>query len=600
MTDILRNPSMDLEEMIPVDQFFDAYLAQLEAAGTNSAYNPGAPPGDIGQYIPKLEQASSDSSTSARPDQVGGGPPGRSSYEGLHSASLPMSTANNDGSIAVSPYHHHPLQQQRVVPHHHQQQQPPQTGGMYIGPHVSHPQTGGGSNPAIAMSAYTRGSGIAMRGPSEYGAGAESRAENQQQRRFMFEHGTGGLPQLGHPHPHHAAAGQQQERQQPGGELQDQHGGSLDMGEGTQDMYSVGMGGSRSRKSRHRTPRQQQLNKQAQQRYRERKKAKALEMESAVETLTTQIVELKTVREEKAALEEKTLQLERSLLEKEAELQRVRSEIVAAKRTSEKDSNCSELSSVNYEIDKVSGGEMEQFHDKVEDLKNFMQKARLDSASLSNPTMESLSDDVLREVSKRVDAVCLSCMKLMRLEGPDLGELMSLNNGRIIVNADDHEHWIRIATMLKLNDDQKKRGLMLRDQHAVKMESIYGARQDMNLEAISLLLPSDQGGRAPAMSKVSCFSFGSFFHRASHRSRTAQVLENLKSNLRDEQKAVSELEYMVFHRVLNPIQGGWFTLGCYPHHCDCLKLLNTVHELYGEAIGNGGKANGFRGDPEKC
>ena len=52
-------------------------------------------------------------------------------------------------------------------------------------------------------------------------------------------------------------------------------------------------------------------------------------------------------------------------MEKEAELQRVKSEIVAAKRTSEKDSNCSELSSVNYEIDKVSGGEMEQFHDKV-------------------------------------------------------------------------------------------------------------------------------------------------------------------------------------------------------------------------------------------
>jgi len=214
------------------------------------------------------------------------------------------------------------------------------------------------------------------------------------------------------------------------------------------------------------------------------------------------------------------------------------------------------------------------------ELEAFMVENRIDVDSLPDPNGD-LDGNLVKRVWEHVEAVCKACTLATRHEGPDIWKMITAGVDRVQLEPATRETWLERARKINMSADQKKRALILREEQAKKLEATFLARQNLNLEAIALLLPANQGGHAPQTGgdKLGCFSFPSFLQRSSHRAKTSYVLDKLKANLREEQKVFAEMEYLTFHRVLNPVQSAWFLTMSYPGHCDCLSLLNATYEL---------------------
>lgn len=68
-----------------------------------------------------------------------------------------------------------------------------------------------------------------------------------------------------------------------------------------------------------------------------------------------------------------------------------------------------------------------------------------------------------------------------------------------------------------------------------------------------------------------------FFTRYRHAFDTAHVLRRLRGNLVEEQKALAELDYLVYVKLLDPVQLSRCVLTSFPQHCDVVSLLNAIH-----------------------
>lgn len=341
-----------------------------------------------------------------------------------------------------------------------------------------------------------------------------------------------------------------------------------------------GSGKTSVSRNRNRTVRQQALNKQAQQRYRQRKKARAVQLEHTVQALSSEIDQLKAVREEKQALEERALELEKALLEKEAEVQQLKCQSVQ-KKSQQKSSDGSDASSTEVDSNTKTGPSQlaNDFHKKVQDLKDLLHQQGIAPSQLASPHSQDMSGPVAKEVAKQLAEVCGLCMRLVRIDGPNVWDLIQAETSRTIsLDAIGEEQWFRIAASLQLTEEQVRTASLIRDECVKRLERIYINRQNLNLEAIGLLLPAEHGGKAPRLGKLGCFILGSLITRTKHSKKTHAVLEQLKENLREEQKLLADVDYMTYHRVVNPLQGAWAVLGLYPNHCDCLCLLNAIHE----------------------
>lgn len=84
------------------------------------------------------------------------------------------------------------------------------------------------------------------------------------------------------------------------------------------DNYEVSQVSSQLNSKRN--AKQQQQNKQAQQRYRERRKMKFVEMESTIDSLSNQLMDMTNVKNQNALLKNKTSDLENLLKQKEREI----------------------------------------------------------------------------------------------------------------------------------------------------------------------------------------------------------------------------------------------------------------------------------------
>ncbi|GMH40634.1 hypothetical protein BSKO_08538 [Bryopsis sp. KO-2023] len=527
--DFNRAPSMDLDEYMPVDNFFDNYITQLENTGTNSFVS---------------SQRATPGLHDAKPNLLPTGqiPSAPYNVRGQPLSGVPV--ANN----LVDPY---------------QQQQ--QGCGLASG------SLSGMLNPTAPFDAQPQQ--MLPRVKEDYAT----------QHQPDFSGGYVGRPntaldvgQVGYmtssPFTSSASGGASVPFPTPGQVVTSTEPSKLPTVRGKPVAFG---------RNRNRTVRQQTLNKQAQQRYRQRKKAKAVELELAVESLSEEIQQLKAVREEKRLLEERTMELERNLLEKEAEIERIKIQNVS-KKGSEKDSNCSDMSSTDLEkdVDREPSRQAAEFHSRVRDLEDLLRKRMLQPSQRSDPSTRDVSEPVLKEVSKGVYEVCMMCVRVLRLDGPNLWDLIQGKvGGGLQFEPHGRDRWMEIAESLQLSADQMKLAAMLRNQHLQKFEKISIERQALNLQTIALLLPSEQGGHAPVFGKISCFSISGFIQRSKHSSKTHQALDKLKHNLREEQKLISELEYMTFNRIMNPIQGAWAILSSYPLHCDCLTLLEAICEL---------------------
>lgn len=500
LPDPKRTLSMELDEMIPVDQFFEDYLNRLQSSALSEDINPYAVGGvhRAPSNIP-LDAISGPEAKMQSAEVYGG------------SSEAPMNYTN-----FMEPPPSQSFAAEAVGSN-------TQQGGVFLDPTYFDERPSQGFN-----APFTAGESMGN---------------------FSGAPFAEGLPTYGHP------------------------------GDST-DTSAVGYS---TKKGRHKSARQQQLNKLAQQRYRERKKAKALGLEQTVNALTEQLSQLSTVKQEKLALEEKNLLLEKKLIEKEAELQTVRIQLEEARRGA---GNNTEMSSVvkDERVVKEVGVDSRPaklFHKKVKDLQKYLKNNNLDPSYLVNPLDDSIPKKAVDDIYHLVGDVCMTCMQLTRHDGPDLWDLITASLDSKQRESHDRVMWRSIARSLKLGKEQMNSALNLREQHLAKLEKIFIQRQTLNLEAIQHLLPADQGGRAPVATPLGCLNIATFVQRLRHTAKLNTVLDKLKDNLSKEQKLNSELEYMTFYRVMSPLQGAWFTVSAYPHQCDCLEFLNAVQDLYG-------------------
>jgi hypothetical protein len=169
------------------------------------------------------------------------------------------------------------------------------------------------------------------------------------------------------------------------------------------------------------------------------------------------------------------------------------------------------------------------------------------------------------------------------MEGAHTAGLVSASIERSSGRHDTNRRWAEAARKMMFTGEQAEKVLGVRREHLRRLHRIYEDRRQVNLEAISVLLPQERGGSAPSMSVERAKSWlPSMFHRSKHASRQKDVMKKLKDNLSEEQRLASELDYLVFRRILTPVQGAWFVLLKYPAYCDSLSLCNGVAEIHGQ------------------
>lgn len=122
----------------------------------------------------------------------------------------------------------------------------------------------------------------------------------------------------------------------------------------------------------------------------------------------------------------------------------------------------------------------------------------------------------------------------------------------------------------------REHALQLRERYMGKLEQIFHTRQLLNLEAVKVLLPQEVGGLAEA-GNAQWKDAPNFFTRYRHAYNTANVLRRLRGNLVEEQKALAELDYLVYVKLLDPVQLARCILTAFPQHCDVVSLLNAIH-----------------------
>jgi hypothetical protein len=76
------------------------------------------------------------------------------------------------------------------------------------------------------------------------------------------------------------------------------------------------------------------------------------------------------------------------------------------------------------------------------------------------------------------------------------------------------------------------------------------------------------------------------------------ILDQIKDNLRKEQKTVLEMNCVTMHRILSPIQTALFLVESYPAHCDCLALANILAAQLkrNNSNSNSGNSSGSNGN----
>lgn len=356
-------------------------------------------------------------------------------------------------------------------------------------------------------------------------------------------------------------------------------------GDGDLEDMEIGEDGLPMRNRRHRTLRQQMLNKQAQQRYRERKKAKASDLEKTVAALTNQLGNMESIKLECATLQDKNQVLVSKLQDREAELERM---VYKQGRQPEymKTSSGRVLALTKPDLDPTSNHFLDelavQYEQKVKQIRELLTKYNLHNEPNCDIHGSHVPEAEVKELAALVESVNSIHSRALRMDGANVAGLVSASVGRSSGKHDANRRWANIAWKLNFTKDQLSQMLNIRCEHLDKLRTIYDDRRKVNLEAIAVLLPQDRGGSAPSLSVERAKSWlPSMFHRSKHASKQKDVMNKLQENLSAEQRLASELDYLVFRRVLTPVQGSHFILLKYPTYCDSLSLCNGVAEMQG-------------------
>ncbi|CAL8464951.1 g4486 [Coccomyxa elongata] len=367
--------------------------------------------------------------------------------------------------------------------------------------------------------------------------------------------------------------------------------------DGDGDSTPGARNGSKRQTKAKRNARQQDQNKQAQQRYRERRKQKFQEMEQALEQLQSQVQEMHTVQSNNAALQGKAKELENKLLEKEMEVEALRTALAKANTGQDvhvvgpvEKMECAPIKHQEcdrYRAEKEKRREEEtmrlqrEFAANTDTLRAFVDQHNLRNV---DPSGAGVPRDIVARVGELVSEGCQLCQSAMRAEGIKVLALMSRDVAQMahISCHIERAKWERIVDVLRLTEPQAEQLLELRKVHLRNLRELFEDRQRLNLQAMSLMLPKNVGRRqipdaSTLESRMDCMKITSSYSCvALSNVHLDSILDDIKSNLRKEQRTVMELNYTTMHKVLTPIQSGLFVVEAFPGHPDCLALGNIL------------------------
>lgn len=343
-----------------------------------------------------------------------------------------------------------------------------------------------------------------------------------------------------------------------------------------------------------RNPKQQMQNKQAQQRYRERRKQKFVEMEQAIDALAAQTKDMNILQNQNHLLQGKTTELEQIVRQKDLEVERLQQQLERRKSSGSSDSSVDVCAAVELDEDPsdayANEAERKHRHHEAEvqsyqhdwqqhvlRLKNYFERQGLQNVDLSG---ENVDPAVMQEVAKMVAQSCSTCGKAMRAEGIKVMELMVRDMEQLshIECSIKRAKWTEVLAALKLTPTQREQLMANRKAQFNKLRTVYQERQELNMQAMRLMLPRcpESQAKSGLEGKLDCMSLNGYSHTARENVDLNSVLDKIKCNLRKEQRTVMELNFVTMHRILSPLQCALFCVEAFPAHCDCLALVNIL------------------------
>ena len=379
--------------------------------------------------------------------------------------------------------------------------------------------------------------------------------------------------------------------------------------------------------------RQQQANKVAQQRYRERKKQKYAEMEKTVEDLKEKLANLQALTKRNAMLEQMNSSLQAQMIEKETELERLKASLDAqsdaslqyahslgTNRNSSEDLNghanqqkdeqatcgacgpCDVLPRDLTGIDFKTG-----FADQIDLLKRFMNENDI-SYSYDEKKDALLSEEKTNELAALVGRCCQLCQAAIRAEGVRVLDLIKGSLEEWESKGGDPK-WEQVLKDVQLRAEQEQEMLMLRASHLDKMKEIYSERQQLNLDAVSKMIPHSSSEPDKDMTvngRMTSMSSGIYLPLARNNAELNEILDKIKHNLRREQRATMDLNCCTISKIMTPLQSARYMVNVYPLHCDALALSNAlarqqkgqmlIKQESGDEVGRASSSNGVLGE----
>lgn len=350
-----------------------------------------------------------------------------------------------------------------------------------------------------------------------------------------------------------------------------------------------------------RNPKQQLQNKQAQQRYRERRKQRFNELETTLSGMQEQLqhkqVEVAGLQNQNSSLQSQVNQLTELLKAREADVAEARAALeqehsgsIASGGDEAQDGSGHERSSSGMSAAELQANRCE-FTALVAEMRQLLEEQQLQNV---DPSGAGLAPEVLARVKELVQKGCRSSKAVERQGGLRVLELMGREVEQMGATTCAHERarWGAILEELKLLPQQQEAMLTLRQQHLARLKAIYQQRQSLNMQAMGHMLPipsrSDThsrmtGGDPTLEGKMACMSISSYLNCARNTLQLDGVLDSLKENLRQEQRAFLELKMVMLHRVLSPVQTLLFVVSSAPARPDSLGLANAVAFKLGRA-----------------
>ncbi|GAB4814086.1 hypothetical protein N2152v2_001132 [Parachlorella kessleri] len=395
--------------------------------------------------------------------------------------------------------------------------------------------------------------------------------------------------------------------------------------------------------------------KASQQRYRERKKAKFSEMEETIAELQQQVQRLQELQRRNHLLEGENGKMEARLVEREREMEELKfmlqrksfrlvepaqqqqtgwepstsavsagteagggvtsggdsaapasaggnatgaaaaapaaaAAVVAAAAEPLKCPRCGGVCCTPMGVDLVELDFDGQFEQRGRQLKDLVERMGLRDA---DPHGEGIDPERMKELRALVGLCCQLRHSAMNAEGAKA--LALFDGGRKWISGleGNEGRWAGVIKALKLSEEQKEQLLQLRQEHLAKLRSIYQHRQDLNLQAMALMLPR----KSPLLQldttiegKLANMSGHGYLAIARANLELGALLDEVKNTIRREQRAVTDINSIAISNILTSIQAAIFITESYPELSDLLAMCNALARQMGreDVAGSGG------------